>query len=216
MSDALTQLRNKGEVPWDDIIDETRSLEDYTGNATIRDWMLEALPVAKLDPWQGRIPLILCESRSLAGVLRAMCRDYRVRVAPTNGQCAGFLHTEVAPRLRPDDDVLYFGDRDLCGDDIEGNNRRVLEREVGPLRWERLALTDVQIEIHNLPRIIKTDHRFKNGGTHEAVETEALSQRIIVEILRNRLDELIPEPLERVHEREQRQREIIRELLSPD
>ena len=48
---------------------------------------------------------------------------------------------------------------------------------------------------------------------HEAVETEALSQRIIVEILRDRLDELLPEPLERVHERELREREIERRKI---
>jgi len=43
------------------------------------------------------------------------------------------------------------------------------------------------------------------------VETEALSQRIIVDIVRSRLDELIPEPLENVHERETEQRQEIKQ-----
>ena len=213
MSDALTQLRDKGEVPWNDIVDETRSLRDFTGSGSVQDWMLEVLPQAKLDPWQDKAPLILCESRSLAGVLRAMCSDYRIRLASTNGQCAGFLHTVIAPFLKPDDDVLYFGDSDLCGNDIENNNRRVLEQEVGRLRWERLALTDEQIQTYSLPKIIKHDRRFKDGGAHEAVETEALSQRLIAEILRNRLDELLLETLEAVHEREEEQRAVIRSVL---
>jgi hypothetical protein len=51
------------------------------------------------------------------------------------------------------------------------------------------------------------------GGTHLAVETEALSQRIIVEILRNRLDQLLPEPLTRVLERESRERTALRNIL---
>ena len=43
---------------------------------------------------------ILCESRSLAGVLRPIAYRYTVPVAATNGQVGGFLHTEVGPLLR--------------------------------------------------------------------------------------------------------------------
>jgi hypothetical protein len=31
--------------------------------------------------------------------------------------------------------VLYLGDYDLAGNQIEANTRRILEREVGPLNW---------------------------------------------------------------------------------
>jgi len=159
--------------------------------------------------------MILTESRSLAGVLRNQVYQYGAQVAPTNGQCAGFLHTEVSPRLRPYHQILYLGDFDLCGNDIEANTRRVLEREVGELQWERLALTGEQVEAYQLPKIIKTDRRFKDDrGRHEAVETEALSQRVIVDILRTRLEELLPEPLERVHERAEAQRTIVRRVLA--
>ena len=66
--------------------------------------------------------------------------------------------------------MLYLGDLDLCGNDIENNTQRVLERETGELLdWERLALTEEQAEEHNLPRITKVDRRYKNSaGTHEA------------------------------------------------
>ena len=109
--------------------------------------------------------------------------------------------------------MLYLGDYDLCGNMIEENTRRVLEREAGELNWERLALTWEQVEQYDLPVITKHDRRFNNGAAHEAVETEALSQRIIVEILRTRLDELLPEPLERVVEREREQRANVRRDL---
>ena len=100
--------------------------------------MLAKLPYIKLDPWRGRAPMILTEARSVAGVQRPTVSDYRARIAATNGQCGGFLRTEVAPLLRPGDRVLYFGDWDLSGNQIEANTRRVLEREIGgPLRWER-------------------------------------------------------------------------------
>ena len=64
----LTPLRESGEVPWDWIVDETRSLDDFTGSSTVRQWMLDVLQAARLDPWDGDPPLILTESRSLAGV----------------------------------------------------------------------------------------------------------------------------------------------------
>jgi hypothetical protein len=81
------------------------------------------------------------------------------------------------------------------------------------LRWERLALTKEQVAHYNLPIIIKHDRRYKDGGAHEAVETEALRQTVLIEILRARLDALLPEPLSRVLEREQSQRKRLAALL---
>ena len=110
--------------------------------------------------------------------------------------------------------MAYLGDLDLAGNQIESNTRRVLEREIGgELRWERLALTQEQVREHNLPVIVKHDRRYKDGRPHEAVETEALRQTVLVNILRRRLDELLPEPLSRVQEREQRQRRRVVALL---
>src|SRR5262249_16085529 len=70
LHDALTDIREDGRVPWDWIVDETRSLDDYTGHPTIKQGMLDTLPYTTLDPWRGRVPMVLTESRSLAGVLR--------------------------------------------------------------------------------------------------------------------------------------------------
>jgi hypothetical protein len=111
--------------------------------------------------------------------------------------------------------VLYLGDFDLAGGDIEDNTRRVLER-YHALDWERLALTAEQVRDHRLTPIIKSDKRFKTGGAHEAVETEALSQRVIVDIVRDRLDALLPEPLAAVAIREDRERRRLRDLLRHD
>jgi hypothetical protein len=214
-NEALTDLRETDQVPWDWIVDETRSLEDYTGYGSIQEGVLGLLSGISLDPWNGDAPLILTESRSLAGVLRELTSDYCALIAPTDGQCGGFLRTKIAPLLSPDKRVLYLGDWDLCGNMIEANTRRVLEQIVGPLQWERLALTREQVERYTLPKIIKTDRRFKNGGgVHEAVESEALSQAVLVEIVRNRLTELLPEPLETVHEREKVQRRQIERLFA--
>jgi hypothetical protein len=215
VSQALTWLRERGQVPWEWIVDETRSVEDFTGSATVAEDWLAFLNAARLNPWRGKPPFILTESRSLAGVLRDMARAYRIRIAATNGQVGGFLHTDVAPMLGAGDRVGYLGDFDLAGDDIEANTRRVLEGIVGgELDWTRLALTQTQVDDYDLPRIIKTDKRFKNGGgRHEAVETEALSQTLIVDIVRDWLDGLLPQRLDQVLVRERRQRNRLRRLI---
>ena len=161
------------------------------------------------------MPTIITESRSLAGVLRAMCEDYRTRICSTNGQCGGFLHTRVAKILRPGDRVGYLGDYDLSGGHIEANTRKVLEEAIGgELDWERLALTREQVDQYALPSITKRDGRFKgDGGLHEAVETEALSQTRIVRIVRDWLDGLLPQPLDQVLAREEHERERLRRRI---
>jgi hypothetical protein len=64
------------------------------------------------------------------------------------------------------------------------------------------------------PRVItKSDGRFANGGTHDAVETEALSQLLIVQIVRDRLDELLPAPLADFAAAETAERARLRALL---
>jgi hypothetical protein len=212
---ALTQLREGGSVPWHWIVDETRSLEDYTGYPTIKEGLIATLPHINIDPWRGRWPMIITESRSLAGVLRRVATDYRVPIASTNGQCGGFLHTVVAPALKPGGTVAYVGDWNLAGTQIEDNTRRVLEHEVGgTFDWTRIALTEAQVRYYDLPIIIKHDRRYKNGGgTHRTVEAEALSQTVLINILRTWLDAMLPEPLDRVIERERKQRKQMQEKV---
>jgi hypothetical protein len=205
---ALTDLRERGLIPWADIVDETRSLDSAFNSPTILDGVIDLLPAIHLDPWDGRPSMVLTESRSLAGVIRVLVHDeFRAHIAATNGQVGGFLHTEVAPALESGDIVLYLGDLDLQGDQIEANTRRVLEKLVGPLRWERLALTEAQRVEHGLEPIVKFDNRYKPAKPHFAVETEALRQSVIVDIVRSRLTELLPpEVHDRVLEREREQR----------
>ena len=161
------------------------------------------------------MPLVLTESRSLGGVLRPIANRYSVKIASTNGQVGGFLHTQIAPLLRNADSpqVLYLGDYDLAGNQIETNTRRVLEENVGELDWERIALTSEQVEQYSLPTILKHDRRYKDGRPHQAVETEALNQKLIIELLETELIAQLPEPLERVLEREKRQQRALENII---
>jgi hypothetical protein len=222
--DALTILRElgvtRGGIPWNWIVDETRQLHDYTGFRSIKEGLLAYLEVIELDPWVGDYPLVLTESRSLAGVLKALLREYRAKVSATNGQVGGYLHTVIGPALKTQYEesdglvprVGYLGDLDKAGGDIEGNTKRVLEKIVGTeLYWVRLALTQEQVNLYRLPVISKFDKRDKKF--HDSVETEALSQSVIVQIVKDWLEEILPNPLKDTVEEEERQREAWREAI---
>jgi hypothetical protein len=64
------------------------------------------------------------------------------------------------------------------------------------LDWERLAPTPSQVNQYRLPSIPKLDRRYKPPRPGVAYETEALSQTIIQNLLIERLDDLLPEPLD--------------------
>ena len=159
------------------------------------------------------------------GVLRSLCCEYLVPITATNGQCGGFLRTDVAPLLHGDlRRVLYIGDLELRGpgEQIEDNTWRVLANEADrddlyDGAWERVALTQDQVDddlrLSDLV-ITKTDGRYKPPKEYEAVECEAIGQAVLVEILRARLDQLVPEPIAKVRKREAAQRKKMRKILS--
>ena len=215
--DALSELRKRGIVPWDWIADETRTVDRWRYAATVAEFVAASAQHARIDPWAGvPAPLIVIESRSLGGVLRDLAAEYLCPLAPTNGQVGGFLHTDVAPLLVGNDRaVLYLGDRDHQGDQIEANTRRVLEREADrAIEWRRVAITAEQIAERGLEPIWKTDDRYVPPKSHEAWETEALGQATVVSLVRRALDSLLPEPLEDVQEREAAQREDVQTFLA--
>jgi hypothetical protein len=214
VAEAIKDLRECGLVPWSWIVDETRSLHSWRYAKSAYEYVLGTLPEVRIDLWDGGTPpLILCESRSLAGVLERIAASYLCPIAATNGQAGGFLHTEVAPLVSANGSsyassarrVLYLGDLDLSGSHIEENTRRVLG-DYGDLDWHRLAITEAQVRANNLTVIDKKDHRFKPAKTFPAVETEALRQTQIQRILTSALEAMVPEPLAEVLSREEAQR----------
>jgi hypothetical protein len=213
ISDAVNVLREAGFIPWSWIVDETRTLDSWRYAGSVYQYVSDTLPLARIDLWGGeRPPLILCESRSLAGVLRPIARDYLCPISATNGQAGGFLHTEIAPLVKGERRVFYLGDLDLSGGHIEQNTYRVLAA-YGELEWQRVAITPEQVEGRGFPVKNKRDHRFKPPREFPAVETEALGQTRIIALLTEHLEDAAPEPLSEVLQREEQQRSEVRERL---
>lgn len=215
VSDALMILRRTGRIPWDWIRDETRRLQAWTLYSSVIDGLRDQLVHIRLDPWRGRPPVILTESRSLAGVLEEIAYRYGVAIAATNGQVGGFLHTDIIPALAEGSTVIYLGDLDRQGAQIEANTRREIEDSTGALDWMRLALTDEQIGEYDVPPKLKRDGRYGDGREDLAYETEALSQGVIQTLVEQRLVEILPMPLEAVQVQASKERAVINARLTP-
>jgi hypothetical protein len=218
---ALTELREEGLVPWEAITDETRSVLAWNNKPTVAEQLKDAISSAKIDPWKDadRPPVVICESRSLAGVLGQMCYRYGVTYASTNGQSSGFVRTRLAPTIKSLGNggvlILYCGDLDKGGAHIEANTRKILEEDCAcDLEWERLMLTDEQVSTYDLPFILKTDKRFSHSGEHLAWECEALSQKLIVDLLEERLNTLLhPATIEQIEKQEIKERAAVMKKL---
>jgi hypothetical protein len=204
ISDALTVLREIGLVPWSWIIDELRSLNDWQFASSVYEYVVEAAEYARIDLWAGSpAPLIICESGAVHGVMRDLAGEYLVPITATKGQCKGHIVNEIAPLLEDDRRIVgYIGDYELRGpaDQIEAHTRRAIEEHAGRTfdesSWERIALTKEQVDSD--PRlkaevIEKVDNRYKPPKRYEAVECEALKQRVLVRLVRDWLDACLPE-----------------------
>jgi hypothetical protein len=69
MHDALTHLRETGIVPWLWLKDESRTPNFNSSWNSLIEWATTMVRWVRLNPWGGRPPNILTESRAVAGVL---------------------------------------------------------------------------------------------------------------------------------------------------
>ena len=208
--DATLQLRERGVAPWWRIVDDTRHLYSWESAPSVAAYLMRQLPRARIHCSARNRPRCCSASRARsAGSCterwpRSTCAPSRRRTVRSVASSA----TDIAPELVVSDRtrrVLYVGDLDLSGGQIEVNTRRVLERELGvELDWTRIALTDKRAR-HRLEPMLKLDDRYADGHAHEAIEVESLGQSVVTEIVRAELDALLPEPLDRVLEREAEQ-----------
>jgi hypothetical protein len=216
-TDALTWLREHDAVGWDELVDRTRRPIDRRGHPSIVEGVKANLDYISLDPWDGEAPLVIVESESLAGLFEQRVADYPAVLVPVRGQAsAALLYNDVVRFVIAGSvSVLYVGDHDKSGYDIEASARDRLERFSGQaLRWQRVALTETQVNEYGLPLIERVDRRERDGRAYLVCETEAMPQATLTRLVTDALDELLlSHSLDDVQEREAAEREALRRLL---
>ena len=238
LSKVLVDARIQGEIPFETIEDRVREFiggdKEYTEpeehfNAWYRAFR-RCHKIYEMPKWQGQPKYVevWLEKKALQGVFSSVTDEMNVRLAPCGGYPSLTYLYEAARELKGIENkekvILYFGDFDMRGKDIERVITGYLQQCFGiNVIIERCALTKDQIEKYELPpQPAKTTDSMWKGWVEEhgnvAWELDALPpdvlQEIIKESIAKHFDEWIYEETLRLQEERRKQiKEMVDEIL---
>ena len=223
---ATVDMRDDGALPYAWIEDSSRHAYWNTGYAGLGDYAEAAASIYRRDYWDSTDTLVevWCESRSLAGVLGQVCREYVVPLFPSGGfSSLSFTYqaaTHIQDSGRANAVILYVGDYDQAGvlidKAIESRLRNFLVSWDGELTFYRLAVNDDQIDRMGLPTRPPKASDTRSKEVTRAVEAEAIPAPIMRDIVSSELQGLIPERVlkhERLVEAQER-RDILQHFIT--
>ena len=197
----LVELRRRQRVPYWWIVDMTRRGHHtltYDGPASL---IRAHAQNYRIDPWAetDRYVEVWTESRSIAGVLEATCREYAVSLYPSGGFASLSLVYSAAEyashraRGRPVE-IVYVGDYDPAGvlidDAIVDELRAHLPSEI---TLHRIAITQEQIAKYDLPTKPRKEGEPRRRDIAETVEAEAMPVGLLLDLLRQQLHVFLPD-----------------------
>jgi hypothetical protein len=223
LSDRTAKLRRAGEFP--PLSDLTRGIE-----ATMTfEGVSAALDYAARIYWRDRCegqevrPVIVTEKRTLIAQMRAWTRPYTIPVVPLGGYSSESFEREIRDWFGDGESyrVIYVGDFDPSGEDIERNVRLHTGRVFSS--WKRLCVTKGQIRRYRLPENVgkATDSR---AGGFEArhgkliqVEVEALDPAVLERLVTDAvLDGWDSDAYDRAVERERTEKQRIQDIAAEE
>ncbi|MBX3197261.1 MAG: hypothetical protein KF850_34430 [Labilithrix sp.] len=165
----LVQMRRDGDVPYERIVDRTRTKHQRPGWDGVADIMQTVQTQYRRDLWadQRTVVMIACEKQALEGVLSDVVDDYGAPLwilRGFNSESFAFeWATDILDHVRAGKQVVvaFFGDMDPSGLAIERDAKAKLERHGAHIQWERhgLLLADFErFELVNVP-VKRTDSR---------------------------------------------------------
>lgn len=161
LSDKLARARERGEIPWDSIVDLTRAPIVPSTWAGLGDFAETARHAFRLEVWERQPAYVevWLEKQALSELFRRVCDSYAVRLMVGRGYSSttfmldGAGHLERMAADKPVR-VCYFGDFDPSGLDIFRDVRERLARYGAEVECEKVALTWAQVEEHQLPPVM--------------------------------------------------------------
>ncbi|MGD2200917.1 MAG: hypothetical protein PVJ38_04710 [Candidatus Bathyarchaeota archaeon] len=196
LSRIMVKARENGDAPINCLEDRSRRIlgrGDY-GDTSAKEFLSRRISSLrdsykdfKMPMWddQSNYVLVSLEKDALSRLVSHVANQYSVRTFPTRGYPSFTYVNRMARYMRRSLQgkptvVLYFGDFDPSGMDIERDLTERLERyDAGNFRVRRVALTSDQIVKYSLPPmpVKKSDARsdsFLESYGNEAVELDAL------------------------------------------
>ena len=196
VSGVLVTARERGWLPWEWIVDETRPVELDPSWADPDAYMEVVLDAYRRDRWgnQPERVMVISEKGTVGGILRPVLTAYGVAFAVYHGFGSATALWDLAGRSASDRrplTLVYVGDHDPSGrymSDVDVPDR--VERYGGVARIERVAVTPEQIARHGLPTFSaeekRTDSRYAwFVRTHGRVccELDALDPNLLRELV---------------------------------
>lgn len=197
----LVNWRRAGMIPWNAFVDNTR----WHYGSTVYDGLEEAL-IQSRDAYRRNLWAdldayieIWTEKDAIAGVLLEAADPYGVKVLPLRGFASlSMLHNAATTfremgRRGKEVYIYYFGDHDPSGRLIDPSALRSLEDDFGvTVNFERVALTEDQIQYYNLPTrpTKKSNHSKKFKG--RSVEIDALPMGTLRDLVDRAITQHIP------------------------
>ena len=183
-------LRRDGRIPYRPVVDGTRWMRKPASYTSAAAALEATAALYRRNLWatsRWRVE-VWAESDSIAGTIFDITARWDVPLMVTRGQSSEtFAHNaaEAWKETSSVPSVLYIGDHDPAGLDIEESVRTKLETFYGrTLLWDRVGVTWSQAEALDLPGTPpKTAGRRKPYPFPLAVEAEALPAPLLRELL---------------------------------
>jgi hypothetical protein len=207
VSKAMTRARKDGRVDWEWIVDRSRgsySSEGWTDLRSMRAVMEDTLLDYRRDYWQDQPNHIeiWCEKDAVTGSIAEVRNEYGLTVYAIRGFNSTSNVHESSQRLcqalgaGKQPVILYLGDHDPSGRDIERDLKERLDVRRSHVEIHRVAIRKDDIAKFNLPPLRVKDEdprarKFKAVHGAEAVELDALPPTELRARLRRSIDALI-------------------------
>jgi hypothetical protein len=196
LSRIMVKAREQGDVPVNCLEDRSRRIlgRGDTGYSSAEEFLRRRITGLKesykeftMPMWddQPNYVLVSLEKDALSRLMSDIANQYSVRTFPTRGYPSftyvNRMATYIRNRLKGKPTVvLYFGDHDPSGVDIERDlEDRLRKYDAGDFKVIRIALTKDQIQQYNLPPmpVKRSDARsegFLESFGDQSVELDAL------------------------------------------
>lgn len=225
VQDRCVKLRRAGRVPYNWIADMSRRGYFVNTYSDASDFLCSMAGLYRSNLWRDADYRceVWVESRSIASVLLADCRELAVDLYPCGGfSSLSFVHEAAELHNSLDDSrpltVLYVGDYDPAGVLIDRSLERELRKHLRSdieLGFERIAINEEQIEAYDLPTKPRKGGDRRSLHVASTVEAEAMPAHIIRSLLRERIEALLPEhALEVAQVAERSEREHIERIAN--
>lgn len=196
-------LRRAGHIPFSWIADMSR--QGYFTNTfdNASDFVQRMGHLYRADLWRDADQRceVWAESRSIASVILADCKEMAVDLFPCGGFASlSFVHSAAQQHNASADArpliVLYVGDLDPAGVLIDVSLERELRQHLRSdieLSFKRVAINEEQVAAYDLPTKPRKEGDKRSLQLGYTVEAEAMPARDLRDILRTEVEMLLPD-----------------------